>query len=124
MRWMFMVVWATLLGALGIGVAASLTLDTDDLGAGGSVVSSCDRSVDVVLVPDADAPERVVAVEVAGISRVACLNHRVDVLVWGDGDVMLDQRSGTVRTTSVRLDLAEPVDAATITGVDVVITQG
>ncbi|MEM9131887.1 MAG: hypothetical protein AAF962_09010 [Actinomycetota bacterium] len=123
MRWAFVAAWVTLFGALGVGVAASLSVDADDLGSGGAVVSSCDRSVDVVLVADEGAADRIVAVEVRNISRTACFDDRVEVLVRGVDDELLARDVGLVRTTTVRVDLAEHVDAAAITGVDVVIAD-
>lgn len=123
MRWLLMVVWISVIGALGVGVASSLSVDADTLGAGGSVVSSCDRSVDLALVPDADAADAIVAVELDSISRVACWNHRVELVVRGAEGDTLARASGVVSATSIRLDLTDPVDAAAIVGVDVVITE-
>ncbi|HEX9682232.1 MAG TPA: hypothetical protein VGA13_04070 [Acidimicrobiales bacterium] len=116
--------FATVAGALVFGAAASLGVNSNDLGSGGDDVVSCDlNGVDVTYGVDDEDNSRIDTVTVADIDETNCAGETVYVTLSDDSNVVLAGGTGSsapVAGTSV--DVTVDVAAADVHGVDVTIT--
>ena len=114
--------FATVAGALVFGAAASLTVNSNDLGSGGDDVTACDSlGVTVSYGVNSGDNSRIDTVTVGDIDEVACDGEIVYVTLTDAGDAVLDTgSSAAVAGTSV--DVTVDVAAADVHGVDVTIT--
>lgn len=114
--------FATVAGALVFGAAASLTVNSNDLGSGGDDVTSCDLlGVTVSYGVNSADNSRIDTVTVDDIDDVNCAGETVYVTLTDAGDAVLDTgSSAAVAGTSV--DVTVDVAAADVHGVDVTIT--
>jgi hypothetical protein len=116
--------FATVAGALVFGAAASLTVNSNDLGSGGDDVTSCDLlGVTVSYGVNSADNSRIDTVTVDDIDDVNCAGETVYVTLTDAGDAVLAGGNGSstpVAGTSV--DVTVDVAAAEVHGVDVTIT--
>ncbi|GAA4695662.1 hypothetical protein [Nocardioides conyzicola] len=119
-----------------VASAASIgSVNSTDLGAGTTVVASCDSSIDVDYTTSYDSTEggyKVATITLSGLAA-ACIGQDVTVTVKGPGassNASLDEVDGTVASDSgtpaaaVNLELtpSTTVMAADVTGLAVVIS--
>ncbi len=114
-RFLIAAIAAAAVFATVLGVAASITVNSDNLGAGGDEVASCDGSVGTsyVLKYVNDTGFVVDKVVVTGISE-ACNGQQLTVVLTKDGDqlaletVPLSGLSGPSTNVTVEFDPTEP----------------
>ncbi len=110
----------------GLGAAASLGVVTPNLGAGDSVVSSCDSdgvNVTYDVAYNAGLGHKVRNVTVDGIAN-ACSGGTVYLSLTGSSDAELASATGTVAGTSLTLSVASSnVKAKDVTSVYVAIIK-
>ncbi len=111
------------------GLAASLTVTSGTLGAGGSTVSSCDtdgvNTANTVEWDNDDERFEVTEVTVSGIAMPACDGGTVYVQLTGSGGSAIAGASGSamVSGASVSVILATPPAASDVMGVQVAIVK-
>lgn len=118
---------AGIVGGATFGFAASLgTVDSDNLGAGNSVVASCDSDgLDVSYVTTYDPTTAVYEVDSVTLTAVDanCLGETIHVTLTDGTDAVLGDGSvvaGSTGTESVAID--DGVDAEDVEGAHVVIS--
>jgi hypothetical protein len=108
------------------GVAASLTVNSDTLGAGSDAVASCDDNVDVsytVAWDDTDKRFEVTQVKVSNIDQ-GCSGQELTVQLTGSGGAALSGATGStpIGGTSATVNIGTPPAASAVEDVHVVIT--
>lgn len=110
-----------------LAAAASLTVNSDTLGAGGDTVESCDT--DGVFVSGynsnpnfIDGQPKVGSVDVKDIAVPACLGKTVQVFLSDANDLELGSGEKTVGSANESVLLSPNPPASDIANVDVVIT--
>jgi anti-sigma-K factor RskA len=109
-----------------LGLAASLNLTTDTLGAGQSVVAACQTgTLNVVYTPSysTTSGKYVVGTVTVNGLQSGCYGKSFRVSLFGSGNTSLGEATGTTPTTgsSFTATFSPAVDAASVTGVALVI---
>jgi hypothetical protein len=118
---------AGIVGGGTYGFAATLGVTSDNLGAGDSIVASCDTdglTADYTAVYSATANAyEVTTVELGGVA-VACNTQQVQITLSGAANSSLNETTATVNAVSgaQTITLSTPVSAQSVTGLHVVIS--
>ena len=116
---------AGIIGGGVYGFAATLDPVSDNLGAGGDAVESCDNSIDASYTSTYTAADGYVVstVELTGIAD-ECDLEGFQITLSDDSNVLLTELTGTIGQTdgAQTVDVDDTVLAADVEGIDIVVT--